>query len=319
MVLFSVIVPLYNTEKYIGNCLKSMIRQTFENFECIIIDDGSTDASYQVASNCIQHDKRFVILKQENQGLSLARNHGIQKASGEYLIFLDSDDFIQKDGLEKLAKIINNARPDAIMSNTFAYYDEENKRKLRVLLNYDIKACGSNLFKLCMESNCFVVAAWVFTVNRSFFLEKNLWFEPGLLHEDELWVCKLMLECADIYFNSRGFYYGRCNRIGSITQSSNIKKLADRLKIIELLQDYGKEKPQNEKKLLDIRCAQLITGIIKESNRYINDNAYKELYKKIIQKLPLIKKAGRKYNLLYIGCKFLGVSNLSKIWNKIKK
>lgn len=318
MVLFSVIVPLYNTEKYIGNCLKSMIRQTFENFECIIIDDGSTDASYQVASNCIQHDKRFVILKQENQGQSLARNHGIQKASGEYLVFLDSDDFIQEDGLEKLAEIINNARPDIIMSNTFAYYEEENKSKLRVLLDYDIKAEGDALFKLCIGSRNFYFAPWAFTVKRSFYLEKNLWFEPGLLHEDELWVPKLMLECAEIYFYSEGIYYNRCNRTNSTTQSANIKKLIDKLKIIELLQDYGKAKQKKEQKMLNIRCAQLMAGIIKESSKYINDNAYKELYKNLIQKLTLIKEAGGKYNLLYIGCSFFGISNLSRIWNKIK-
>lgn len=155
-------------------------------------------------------------------------------------------------------------------------------------------------------------------MKRSFYLEKNLWFEPGLVHEDELWVPKLMLECVDIYFYSGGIYYNRCNRIDSTTQSLNIKKLTDKLKIVELLQDYGKTKPKDEKKMLDIRCAHIMTGIVKESNRYINDDTYKELYKKITQKLFLIKKAGGKYNFLYIGCKFLGVSNLSKIWNRIE-
>lgn len=109
MVCFSIIIPLYNTENYIEKCLKSVMWQTYENYECIIINDGSTDLSCEKAKEYIKSDNRFIVLEQENKGLSMARNYGIQKASGDYLVFLDSDDFLEWNGLAQFAEIIGTS------------------------------------------------------------------------------------------------------------------------------------------------------------------------------------------------------------------
>jgi len=246
MVCFSIIIPLYNTENYIEKCLKSVMWQTYENYECIIINDGSTDLSCEKAKEYIKSDNRFIVLEQENKGLSMARNYGIQKASGDYLVFLDSDDFLEWNGLAQFAEIIGTSGPDVIMSNIYAYCEEEDTSQLQVLRDTDMKASGKELFKICIGAKGFPFAAWVFTVKRSFYIEKGLWFEPGFLHEDELWFPQLMLECPKVYFYSGGVYHYRYHRDGSIMQSLNIKKLTDKLKIIEILQNYGKTRPKGE-------------------------------------------------------------------------
>ena len=319
MVCFSIIIPLYNTENYIEKCLKSVMRQTYENYECIIINDGSTDLSCEKAKEYIKSDNRFIVLEQENKGLSMARNYGILKASGDYLVFLDSDDFLEWNGLAQFAEIIGTSGPDVIMSNIYAYCEEEDTSQLQVLRDTDMKASGKELFKICIGAKGFPFAAWVFTVKRSFYIEKGLWFEPGFLHEDELWFPQLMLECPKVYFYSGGVYHYRYHRDGSIMQSLNIKKLADKLKIIEILQNYGKTRPKGEKCLLDIRCTFIMTGIIKESNRYVNNSKYSELHRQMIRKLPVLKAGYGKYKFLYLGCKILGIKIVSRLWNMLEK
>ena len=103
MIKYSFIVPCYNGEKYIVKCLDSILKQTSNNYEVIVINDGSTDNSINII-NKYKNDKKIVIINQDNMGLSLARNNGINKAKGEYLIFVDCDDYIQNDFLKTIDK-----------------------------------------------------------------------------------------------------------------------------------------------------------------------------------------------------------------------
>lgn len=102
--MFSIIVPVYNVEKYIDKCLASILRQTFKNFECIIIDDCSPDNSNAIIDKYVKLDQRFKVIHQKNMGVSVARNTGLDIAKGDYIIFVDSDDYIADDYLEKFAK-----------------------------------------------------------------------------------------------------------------------------------------------------------------------------------------------------------------------
>lgn len=102
--LVSIIIPTYNTAKYLPACLDSIINQTYQNLEIILIDDGSTDNSYEIAKEYAQKDSRIKLIHQKNAGQSCARNHGINLATGKYIGFIDSDDQIKKDFIEKLLK-----------------------------------------------------------------------------------------------------------------------------------------------------------------------------------------------------------------------
>lgn len=100
----SVIVPVYNTEKYVGSCIESILNQTFDDFELILIDDGSTDGSLNILRSYEQIDSRIIVIHQDNAGPGLTRNKGIDLAKGEYIVFVDSDDLIEKDYLKRLSK-----------------------------------------------------------------------------------------------------------------------------------------------------------------------------------------------------------------------
>src|SRR5690554_2682260 len=100
----SIIIPVYNKAPYLDSCISSVINQTYKNLEIIIIDDGSTDNSLEICENYRKKDERIQLISQENQGVSVARNKGIQKASGEWIYFLDADDYLELDAFEILVK-----------------------------------------------------------------------------------------------------------------------------------------------------------------------------------------------------------------------
>ena len=105
--LISIIVPVYNVEKYLKKCLDSILSQTYKNFEVIIVNDGSPDNSQKIIDEYKKKDKRIIVLEKENGGLSSARNYGIEHANGKYISFVDADDYIEKDYVEKLYDCIN--------------------------------------------------------------------------------------------------------------------------------------------------------------------------------------------------------------------
>ena len=122
--LFSIIVSVYNAEKYLTKCLNSIINQSFEDFEVILIDDGSTDSSSTIYEE-FKIDKRIRIIRKKNEGVSIARQIGVAAALGDYLVFVDSDDWLKKDCLLNFSKVIELYSPDVVCCN---YYDSNGKK-----------------------------------------------------------------------------------------------------------------------------------------------------------------------------------------------
>lgn len=114
-ILFSIIVPVYNVEKYLDKCLASILEQTFKDFECIIIDDGSPDNSNIIIDKYVKLDQRFKVIHQKNMGLSAARNAGLDIAQKNYIVFVDSDDYIADDYLEKFAAKIASTNAEIVV------------------------------------------------------------------------------------------------------------------------------------------------------------------------------------------------------------
>ena len=113
MIKISVVVAIYNVEKYLEKCIQSIIFQTYKNIEIILVNDGSTDNSLNICKKYKSEDSRIIIINQENQGVSVARNNGIDRASGEYILFVDGDDYLRTDIIEKL---LNNADDNDIIA-----------------------------------------------------------------------------------------------------------------------------------------------------------------------------------------------------------
>ena len=120
--MISIIVPFYNTEKYFEKCLSSIKAQTFSTFECLLIDDGSTDMSREIAQKYIEEDSRFILLNNKHIGYPACKNLGLDKAKGEYVCFIDSDDFVEKYHLENLYNAISSTDSD-IASCGFMYME----------------------------------------------------------------------------------------------------------------------------------------------------------------------------------------------------
>ena len=188
----SVIIPVYNVERYLRQCLDSVCAQTAQNIEIICVDDGSTDSSPDILKEYAAKDSRFVIVRQENAGAGAARNNGLSRAAGRYLSFLDSDDFFEPDMLELSLNKIEEDEADFVVFQSDQYYTDEDKFKeaawtLRVkeippYTPFSHRQMTDNIFKV------FVGWAWDKLYRRDFVLENNLRFQEQRTSNDMLFV-----------------------------------------------------------------------------------------------------------------------------------
>ena len=218
----SVIVPVYNVEKYLEECLDSLERQTLENIEVILVNDGSTDGSRQIAQEYMDRDARFRLIDRENGGLSAARNSGIENATGKYLYFLDSDDYLADTALERL---FQRAEENSLDVLQFSAYDFEDSKDYEIEWNiYKYKGTYPNVYTGIQllnrvrqyEEGLHPSCCLIFT-RRSIIEENRLRFYEGIIHEDNLFHWLLLAVCSRVSIWNEPLYYRRYNRQGSIT------------------------------------------------------------------------------------------------------
>lgn len=229
--LISIIVPVYNLEKYIAQCLESVLKQTFKEFEIIVIDDGSIDNSSQVIKKYQKKDKRVKYFYQENKGLSKARNTGLEKSAGEYIIFLDGDDFWLKiDFLDKIKKLINQSSPECIIFKSIKFYEklniyEKNKNKFDYSL-LDKKSI-KEVFNILNVNKQPIACAWNKCIKKDVLIKNNIKFIEGITAEDIDWNIKLFLNLEKIAGLNDIVHSYRQQRKGAITTQFNEKRIRD--------------------------------------------------------------------------------------------
>ena len=236
--MISIIVPVYNVEKYIRKCVSTLITQTYSDIEIILVDDGSTDASGDICDELASIDKRIRVIHKENGGLSDARNTGIANARGEYIGFVDSDDYVHSSMYETLWKNIENEKADIAYCD-FYWIDETEiiqeslgDSKMQVFEGTDIL---ERIYKLNLPT----VIAWNKLYRKSLF--DSVKFPRGKVHEDEAVIHRLLYLCKKIvYINEKLYYYVK--RKGSITDVINITKLADAIDAFEDRMNFFHEK-----------------------------------------------------------------------------
>lgn len=172
---FSIIIPVYNVEKYIKRCLDSVFKQTYKDFEVIVVDDGSTDKSIPIAEKY-----NVQILKTKHVSVSEARNIGVKKANGEYLIFLDSDDYWDKDLLKEISKSIKN-NPDLVRFQIRTVTDKNEINNYPEEIFEDLT--GEEAFKKITKFH-FVESVWAYAIKREYYLKEKFAFKKGTVHED---------------------------------------------------------------------------------------------------------------------------------------
>lgn len=180
----SIIVPVYNSEKFLDKCLNSLIAQTLKEIEIICVNDGSTDNSPKILQNYAQKDARIKIINQENKGQSNARNNALKIAGGKYIGFVDSDDYVDQDFFENLYLVAEREKADIAVGNIIRI----NKEKKENMLIYDkekIAEKTDDIFKLLtIPKNCYI---WNRLYNRDFIIRNKLFFEEGIVYEDIIW------------------------------------------------------------------------------------------------------------------------------------
>lgn len=229
---FSVIIPVYNEKDFLTKCVQSVSR-TAVPVEMILVDDGSSDGSSELCDALGAADDRITVVHQKNGGLSAARNTGLSAATGKYVVFLDSDDYLAPDALDDLARCLQaNAEVDVLITRVTEFFPDgtildRDPRMERFVSGLPGKATKNDAIAWVFhESDCASIAPR-FIVRTAFLREKKLRFEEGRLHEDIAWTIELMAHANTFCFCTRRWYYYRKAVASSISANVQVKNIED--------------------------------------------------------------------------------------------
>lgn len=285
MIKISIIVPVFNVEKYLDRCITNIINQSYSNIEIIIINDGSTDNSLDICNKYKKIDNRIIVINQENQGLSAVRNKGIDIATGEYILFVDSDDILNVDLLKNIESLLNKENDVICFQHSIndsmecTYLDIEDKLKLS----------GEDFLELLYEKNKMFCVVWKYCYRKEFLDENKLKFHEGIIYEDEEWNTIMLCKAKSVIF--RDFVgYNYFSRGGSITTSNkNINSYLSKIKVAININKFIQENEIKNKRLLK-KIKQKIYSFFVKNSIYIlkySDN-YDEV-NLIINNIKVIK------------------------------
>ena len=218
----TVIVPVYNVEHYLDKCLDSLINQTYKNLEIIVINDGSTDNSGIICQEYAQKDNRIIYIEKENGGLSDARNVGLDKMTGSYVTFIDSDDWVESDYVEVLYNKLIEYQADIAIGNYYSYNEDEAMYYFHINGEsyyeklYDNISIFENLYDAKQMKSFSLISAWGKIYKAKLF--DDIRFDKGKLGEDGYINQKLYLLVQKVIYINQGLYAYR-QRSGSITKT----------------------------------------------------------------------------------------------------
>lgn len=218
--LITVIVPSYNVEKYIKKCLESIINQTYQNLEIIVVNDGSSDDTLETIENITKLDKRINIINQENKGLSAARNIGIKKATGEYIILVDGDDSVEKNFIASLVEGVKKENSDIAVCGFNTVWKE--RTICEHSINKTISGEEAAIQLLTRQENLDIVA-WNKIYRRSIFVDNGILYPEGEIHEDNLTTYKIYAKARKVSY-IKDPLYNYYKRTNSITMSTKLEK-----------------------------------------------------------------------------------------------
>ncbi len=267
----SIIVPIYNVEKYLSRCVESLLNQTLENIQIILVNDGSTDNSGKIAKVYAEKNPdKILYLEKENGGLSDARNYGMPFATGKYIAFLDSDDYIEKNAYEEMYSKACEGNYDYVESDFIWEYP--NKRKIDKMVNYRNKKE--------MLTNVRVVA-WNKLIKREIIEKNKLQFPKGLRYEDVEFTYKLIPHLKSMGYVDKAFvhYIQRENSIANVQNERTAEIFTILDNVIEYYKDNGLYEEYKEE--LEYMITRIVLcSSLKRITKVKNKEKRKELEKK---------------------------------------
>ncbi len=285
--IISVIVPVYNAENYIRECVNSIVSQTFQNIEILLVDDGSRDSSPKICDLLSDEDRRIRVYHKENGGASDARNYGIRKANGKYIVFVDADDFlVGENSLEILVNNLISLGDVNCLCFNCSYYNSDSKdfkrwAPFKKEMLYTIPH-NDALIKL-VEIASFPCSPCMKVLERSFIIDNSIYFQQGITAEDIPWFIDVLDNADSVRFVDLYAYAYRTNVAGSVTNKSNDYKSYNNLRrVVKTEVDkIGNRSFSNEAKeaLLSFLAYEycILLGQVRSLSKDIREKEYKML------------------------------------------
>lgn len=266
MAKISIVIPVYNVENYIGQCLDSLISQSLRDIEIVCVNDGSTDSSGEIIKKYAQEDSRFKIIEQANQGPGEARNNGIRNSSGEYIMFVDPDDWVEADALEKIYNFQKENNAQVVQFDYKEYAEATGQYSyvsfsdfLRKKVHFDLPNGGSYSRKDVFEKKFKYIklTVWSKVYKRSFILENNIKFPKNKQGEDDVFSIQVILNADKIYYIKDYLYIYRQRFNSAVHKVSDehfcvFENIETVKKIIEQKGLYQKHEKDFSKYKLDV-------------------------------------------------------------------
>ncbi|MBS4195496.1 glycosyltransferase family 2 protein [Lederbergia citri] len=286
----TVIIPMYNTECYIANCLDSLKNQTYKNFEALIIDDGSSDNSYKIAHEYSKEDNRFKVFRQENKGASAARNMGLKLANGYYIYFLDSDDYINEKTFEKCIREFEHNDVDLVTFDAKCFLEKEyldqrgRDYEFSISSFYDRsdilpfkKMSGYEYLKISIHENKFRGNSVLFIVKKEVLEKGNDKFIEHLTYfEDYIFLYYLIKNINKVKYLPEPLYFRRLTGNSLVTKDSNKERMfKDSLRCLKILTENHIENEPNYEtinkmyKKMFLEIAKNLYGKIEQKQRVL--------------------------------------------------
>lgn len=276
--IVSIIIPIYNVEKYIEQCLYSIVKQTYRNFEVIIIDDGSNDKSLEIARKIIENckDIKFILIKQKNQGVSIARNNALKKANGEYILFVDPDDYLEYRCIEVLVKKSKQTNADIVLYNYRKVVEFENNRIFSMRFNLDKNKIynGKQIAEMMLEGKMDGYL-WNKLFKKNNLINNEFIFEINRYVQDWFPVFKEIYNSKRIVFTEDELYYYR-QRLTSTVYSKSEKLLQDYYHAANKILNYSCDNGLSQRKINNFRI-RVFSVIIQKYYELFSKN--KNIYK----------------------------------------
>ena len=229
MIKISIIIPVYNSEKYLEKCLDSLVYQTLKDIEIIVVNDGSTDSSEAIIKNYMKKDKRIKLLNKSNGGQASARNLGLTKATGEYIMFIDSDDYVEKDMCEMMYQTIIRGYDMVI---TDYYIIDDDKRAYKKISNCDQGEISLKNYLLTSPG------PWNKIYKKDLLLNNNFKFPEGIMYEDYAVIPTLVNYNPKVYYLSKAFVNYVYTEVSTMRSDIYKKKYEDLFKATNFLYDH---------------------------------------------------------------------------------
>jgi glycosyltransferase involved in cell wall biosynthesis len=244
--VLSIVIPVYNVEKYIDRCLSSIYCQDFsiDKFEVIVVNDGTPDNSIAIVNKYIEKYSNIKLINQVNQGLSVARNSGMAQAKGDYIWFIDSDDWITKDSLSYLFPYLDKNH-DLLATNLIYAYDNSDRNHKERIVENDLLINSSDYI-----AHYSVGASQRFIISRKFLAKHNLQFYPGIYHEDAEFNVRLVYFAANVFLFKESLYMYYQGNGQSIMSNWKLKNSEDYYFVYGHLTEFWKKIVSSDLKMV---------------------------------------------------------------------